>query len=232
MPVALLPASTNIGKMKHQASIDDRHDDNYFDIFEDDISDEFNLKRKRPSSSSMKSPKKKSRPGKPNELPSSHSTQNPEASLAHVSGSAPVRIRGYDPVHPRIPNYILQHIMDFTKERRMSERRSFLVDLSRYWALKREARRGAPLLRRLHLEPWTASVQAHKEDEKARAHRWEFLQALRKDLEKVRLLCDAVKKREKKKLKSYEFIDEYLQQYFQPIGWFLRNPLDALMKYV
>lgn len=33
----------------------------------------------------------------------------------------------------------------------------FIHMMCKYWSLKREARRGAPLLKRLHLEPWTAS---------------------------------------------------------------------------
>lgn len=49
---------------------------------------------------------------------------------------------------------ILDSVIDYVK--RMpgsSSRKKELVDrIGRYWSLKREARRGAPLLKRLHLE--------------------------------------------------------------------------------
>lgn len=50
----------------------------------------------------------------------------------------------------------------------LRHKRDFVLLLCRYWSLKREARRGAPLLKRLHLEPWTASAggRQHTEEEK------------------------------------------------------------------
>ena len=50
----------------------------------------------------------------------------------------------------------------------LRQKREFVLLLCRYWSLKREARRGASLLKRLHLEPWTASAGSRQqtEDEK------------------------------------------------------------------
>ena len=50
----------------------------------------------------------------------------------------------------------------------------------KYWSLKREARRGAPLLKRLHLEPWTASAGARGqgEDDRVLKLKVSFLWAL------------------------------------------------------
>ena len=51
----------------------------------------------------------------------------------------------------------------------LRQKREFVVLLCKYWSLKREARRGAAFLKRLHLEPWTASTgsKQHTEEEKA-----------------------------------------------------------------
>lgn len=70
-----------------------------------------------------------------------------------------------------------------------------VISIARYWSLKREVRSGAALLKRLHLEPWTANLVSatDKDDEERKAKVYETLSVVRKDLEKVRILSDLIR---------------------------------------
>jgi len=58
---------------------------------------------------------------------------------------------------PLVPSIVVDRILTYTSRIKIRKKTEFVQQMSRYWSLKREARRGAPLLKRLHLEPWTAS---------------------------------------------------------------------------
>lgn len=120
--------------------------------------------------------------------------------------------------------------MQYIAKIKLAGKKGVVDCVSRYWSLKREARRGAPLLKRIHLEvrlclslpslhllthpsaahgadltsspsqPWTASATSHRASDADKAHKLELLRLLRNDLEKVRMLTEQVRKREKKKL--------------------------------
>ncbi|KND03610.1 uncharacterized protein SPPG_01085 [Spizellomyces punctatus DAOM BR117] len=132
---------------------------------------------------------------------------------------------------PVIPEYILNRVLDtlrteFKEKKKKGDfdkkNKDFIIRLCKYWSLKRESRRGAPLLKRLHLEPWTASASALKEDEEARAKRNQTAIIIRKDLERVRLLTELVRKREKEKLKQYQAGISYAEFVLFPITRFIR----------
>ncbi|TPX70705.1 hypothetical protein SpCBS45565_g01562 [Spizellomyces sp. 'palustris'] len=132
---------------------------------------------------------------------------------------------------PVIPEYILNRVLDtlrteFREKKKKGDfdkkNKNFIIRLCKYWSLKRESRRGAPLLKRLHLEPWTASASALKEDEEARAKRNQTAIIIRKDLERVRLLTELVRKREKEKLKQYQAGISYAEFVLFPITRFIR----------
>lgn len=58
---------------------------------------------------------------------------------------------------PLVPAIIVNHILAYIHKVNIRKKVDFVHMVCRYWSLKREARRGAPLLKRLHLEPWAGS---------------------------------------------------------------------------
>lgn len=58
---------------------------------------------------------------------------------------------------PLVPALVVDSVMQYITKISVRKKLDFVLLVCKYWSLKREARRGAPLLKRLHLEPWTAS---------------------------------------------------------------------------
>lgn len=78
----------------------------------------------------------------------------------NASKSARAYAKTYKPGPPLVPAIIVKRIVQYIQRIRIRKKQDFVQQMARYWSLKREARRGAPLLKRLHLEPWTASAGA------------------------------------------------------------------------
>lgn len=139
--------------------------------------------------------------------------------------------------------------MEYIGRIEMEEKDSFVGAVCRYWSLKREARRGAPLLKRLHLEvrslfnlylavlivsrqPWTASASSKHQTDLEKAKRLELIHLLRNDLEKLRQLTDHVAQREQKKLERVQLLRTVVDQYIFSKDVVLRNILARIALYV
>ncbi|KAJ3165588.1 nuA3 HAT complex component nto1 [Geranomyces variabilis] len=136
-----------------------------------------------------------------------------------------------------IPEYILRRVMENLREEHRDQKRKgdfdrkykdFIILVCKYWSLKRESRRGAPLLKRLHLEPWTASASALKIDEAARAKRNQTAIIIRQDLEKVRLLVELIRKREKEKMRQYQAGVGYTELLLFPVARHIRPVFEQI----
>ncbi|KAJ3327995.1 nuA3 HAT complex component nto1 [Blyttiomyces sp. JEL0837] len=130
---------------------------------------------------------------------------------------------------PIVPIVIFRKVLAAIKTS-VRKRVQFVELVCRYWALKRESRRGAPLLKRLHLEPWTATASAIQVDEDIKAKKYEILRYIRNDLERVRLLAELVKKREKEKLKRARLHLEYLEIIMHPVTHVLRPIFEEIRR--
>ncbi|KAF9147459.1 nuA3 HAT complex component nto1 [Linnemannia schmuckeri] len=152
-----------------------------------------------------------------------------KAALAHQ--------KHYTPGAPLAPMLIVNRLLPFvsklttkTAGQKKVSAQNFLYTICKYWSLKRESRRGAPLLKRLHLEPWTASASAHRQTEEEKTKKLQTQLLLRGDLEKVRMLAELVRKRERAKLKRQELQNRYLSKIMFPLKTILEDTLIELEK--
>ncbi|TFY51274.1 hypothetical protein EVG20_g11076, partial [Dentipellis fragilis] len=148
---------------------------------------------------------------------------------AKSSKSARAYAKTYKPGPPIVPALILGRVLQYVERVHMRKRPEFVELCSRYWSLKREARRGAPLLKRLHLEPWTVTgMQAREQTEADKVAKLEHMLRLRRDLETVRMLAELCRKREKDKRAGIEVVRNIARTVVFPSETGLREIFDKI----
>ncbi|KAF9894937.1 nuA3 HAT complex component nto1 [Aspergillus nanangensis] len=127
---------------------------------------------------------------------------------------------------PVIPQVVLNSLVASLQRFTVRQRKQYAEDACKYWTLKREARRGAALLKRLQLQMETfSSMEMTRRDYVAMGvaggkrlqRRIDFGDRLYYDLDRLRMLCDEVKKREREKLKDAETLRSIVDTVYFPI---------------
>ncbi|TNY23428.1 hypothetical protein DMC30DRAFT_444324 [Rhodotorula diobovata] len=129
---------------------------------------------------------------------------------------------------PVVPAKLAERITAYLARVKLAHKKDVVNAVCRYWSLKREARRGAPLLKRIHLEPWTASATTRQQSEADKAHKLALLRLVRNDLEKVRMLTELVRKRERKKLERANALRAAVEGVVFPLEARMRDTLEAI----
>lgn len=127
---------------------------------------------------------------------------------------------------PVVPQVILNNLIASLQRFTVRQRKQYAEDACKYWTLKREARRGAALLKRLQLQLETfSSMEMTRRNFTGMGpvgivrlqRRVDFADRLYVDVDKVRMLCDEVKKREREKLKDAETLRNIVDLVYFPI---------------
>lgn len=127
---------------------------------------------------------------------------------------------------PVIPQVVYNSVESSLIRFGMRKRKEFAAEACKYWTLKREARRGAPLLKRLQLQMETfSSMEITRRNFAGMGaagrvrlqRRIDFANMLQQDVERLRLLCGEVKKREQEKLNDVEILKTIVDTVYFPI---------------
>lgn len=98
--------------------------------------------------------------------------------LRQSSKAARAYARTYKTGAPLVPQYIVNRVMEYLGRVIPKKQVQVVLAICKYWSLKREARRGAPLLKRLHLEPWSTPTSAAQQTEEFKRRKLEVSMCL------------------------------------------------------
>ncbi|KIJ55279.1 hypothetical protein M422DRAFT_23890 [Sphaerobolus stellatus SS14] len=128
---------------------------------------------------------------------------------------------------PLVPQVIVDRLENYYKKH-FRQKTQFIHLVCKYWSLKREARRGAPLLKRLHLEPWSASSATKQTSDEEKTQKLEYLLQLRKNLESVKQLTALARQREEHKLNQAKVLRGVITSLIFPHAAALKHALDQI----
>ncbi|XP_050073527.1 bromodomain-containing protein 1 [Anopheles maculipalpis] len=134
---------------------------------------------------------------------------------------------------PTIPQNRIEEISSLVN---IPKKQQFIQRLIAYWTLKRQYRNGVPLLRRLQSQgqaqgtgiPGCRDRTDGSPDAQELYQQLKYWQCLRQDLERSRLLCELVRKREKIKLILIKTTEQLVMATLNPIESVLHRILDQL----
>uniref|UniRef100_A0A1A9W124 Peregrin n=1 Tax=Glossina brevipalpis TaxID=37001 RepID=A0A1A9W124_9MUSC len=153
-----------------------------------------------------------------------HKMKEARKALAKKRSSAPVVL---------IPTIPPERIQEISSMVHMQKKKEFLDRLIAYWTLKRKYRNGVPLLRRLQSQGNNHGVIQRNgiegsPDTSELYRQLKYWQCLRQDLERARLLCELVRKREKLKAAYVKVCEQVVMLQLNPLESVLTKLLDAL----
>ena len=141
---------------------------------------------------------------------------------------------------PVVPQLVFNAVENSLQRFAIRKRKEYVAEACKYWTLKREARRGAALLKRLQLQMETfTSMEITRRNFAGMGaiggprlqRRIEFADQLQKDMGQLRILCEEVKEREMEKLKDVEILKEIIDTVYFPIPpllWPILEKAEAL----
>ncbi|KAL8666714.1 MAG: hypothetical protein Q9202_001252 [Teloschistes flavicans] len=128
---------------------------------------------------------------------------------------------------PVIPQVLYDSVENSLGRFSIRRRKEFAAEACKYWTLKREARRGAALLKRLQLQMETfTSMEITRRNFVGMGaagrvrlqRRIDFAEQLQGDVEQLKTLCEEIRRREQQKLQDAEMLRDIIDTVYFPIA--------------